>query len=112
VVETLSIIAALFAAVETAALIVLHVLPTGYDPIRDAVSDYGVGPYRPWFWLQAVAGGLAWLAPRGGQRRPLRRLGRARAVCDRDPGRVQFATRTVGSKAASLIRSPWTFARR
>jgi len=61
-VETLSIIAALFTAVQTAALIVLHVLPTGYDPIRDAVSDYGVGPYRDWFWLQAVAGGLACLA--------------------------------------------------
>jgi hypothetical protein len=62
VVETLSIIAALFTAIETAALIVLHLLPTGYYPIRDAVSDYGVGPYRAWFWLQTVAGGLACLA--------------------------------------------------
>ena len=61
-VETLSIIAALFTVVQTGALIVLHLLPTGYDPIRDAVSDYGVGPYRTWFWLQAVAGGLACLA--------------------------------------------------
>jgi hypothetical protein len=61
-VEALSIIAAVFAGVETVALIVLHFLPTGYDPIRDAVSDYGVGPYRGWFWLQAVAGGLACLA--------------------------------------------------
>jgi hypothetical protein len=61
-IETLSVIAAVFAAVQTAALVVLHVLPTGYDPIRDAVSDYGVGPYRAWFWLQAVAGGLACLA--------------------------------------------------
>ena len=57
-VETLSIIAAILTAVQVGALIVLHVLPTGYDPIRDAVSDYGVGPYRGWFWLQAVAGGL------------------------------------------------------
>jgi hypothetical protein len=62
VVETLSIIAAFFAAVETVALLVLHVVPTGYDPVRDAVSDYGIGPYRGWFWLQAVAGGLACLA--------------------------------------------------
>jgi hypothetical protein len=61
-VETLSIIAAVFVAVETAALIVLHFLPTGYDPIRDAVSDYGVGPYRGWFWLHALTGGLACLA--------------------------------------------------
>ena len=61
-IETLSVIAALFAAVQTAALIVLHVLPTGYNPIRDAVSDYGVGRYRAWFWLHAVAGGLSCLA--------------------------------------------------
>jgi len=57
--ETLGIVAAAFAAVQVLALIVLHVLPTGYDPVRDAVSDYGVGPYRIWFWLQVVAGGLA-----------------------------------------------------
>lgn len=59
--ESLSVIAAIFAAVQLGALIVLHVLPTGYDPIRDAVSDYGVGPYRGWFWVQVVAGGLACL---------------------------------------------------
>jgi len=28
---------------------VLHVLPTGYDPVRHAVSDYGVGRYRSLF---------------------------------------------------------------
>jgi hypothetical protein len=62
VIETFAIIAAFFAAVQTLALIELHVLSTGYDPIRDAVSDYGIGPFRAWFWLQAVAGGLACLA--------------------------------------------------
>jgi hypothetical protein len=60
-VEALSIVAAILAAVQAGALIVLHVLPTGYNPVRDAVSDYGVGPYRSWFWLQVVAGGLACL---------------------------------------------------
>jgi hypothetical protein len=60
--ESSAIIAALATAVQAVALIVLHVLPTGYDPIRDAVSDYGVGPYRGWFWLQAVAGGVGCLA--------------------------------------------------
>ena len=59
--EALSIAAAIFAAVQVGALVVLHVLPTGYDPVRDAVSDYGVGPYRGWFWVQVVAGGLACL---------------------------------------------------
>jgi hypothetical protein len=58
----LSIIAAVAVAVQTAALIALHVLPTGYSPVRDAVSDYGVGRYRAWFWGQAVAGGIACLA--------------------------------------------------
>ena len=61
-IETLSVIAAIFAAVQTGALIVLDALPTGYNPIRDAVSDYGVGQYRAWFCLQAVAGGLSCLA--------------------------------------------------
>jgi hypothetical membrane protein len=61
-VETLSILAAVAVAVQTAALLILHLLPTGYNPVRDAVSDYGVGPYRGWFWLQAVAGGVAGLA--------------------------------------------------
>jgi hypothetical protein len=62
VIEAFSIIAAIFVAVQTVALIALHFLPTGYDPVRDAVSDYGVGPYRGWFWLQVMAGGLACLA--------------------------------------------------
>jgi hypothetical protein len=60
--EAFSIVAALATAVQAVALIVLHLLPTGYNPVRDAVSDYGVGPYRGWFWLQAVAGGVGCLA--------------------------------------------------
>jgi Protein of unknown function (DUF998) len=60
--ETFSIVAALATALQAAALIVLHFLPTGYSPVRDAVSDYGVGPYRTWFWLQAVTGGVGCLA--------------------------------------------------
>jgi len=31
-----------------ASILLLHLLPTGYDPIRNAVSDYGVGKYRIW----------------------------------------------------------------
>jgi hypothetical protein len=45
-----SILAALATAIQAVALITLHVLPTGYNPVRDAVSDYGVGPYRGWFY--------------------------------------------------------------
>jgi hypothetical protein len=48
-VETLSVIAAVAMAISTGALLQLHVLPTGYNPVRDAVSDYAIGRYRAWF---------------------------------------------------------------
>jgi NADPH:quinone reductase-like Zn-dependent oxidoreductase len=60
--KAFSVAAALATAVQAVALIMLHLLPTGYHPVRDAVSDYGVGPYRNWFWLQAAAGGVGCLA--------------------------------------------------
>jgi Protein of unknown function (DUF998) len=62
IVQTLSIVAAVATGAQALALITLHLLPTGYNPRRDAVSDYGVGRYRGWFWAQAVAGGVAGLA--------------------------------------------------
>jgi len=31
-----------------ASILLLHALRTGYNPIRNAVSDYGVGKYRVW----------------------------------------------------------------
>ena len=49
-VEALSIVAAIATAAQTGALIALHLLPTGYNPVRDAVSDYGIGRYRFLFW--------------------------------------------------------------
>jgi hypothetical protein len=47
VTEAFSIAAAPATAVQGRALIVLHLLPTGYNPVRDAVSDYRVGHSRP-----------------------------------------------------------------
>ena len=61
-VETLSIIAAIAMAVSTGALLLLHVLPTGYNPIRDAVSDYAIGKYRAIFWTFVIAGAVSGLA--------------------------------------------------
>jgi hypothetical protein len=61
-VETFSIVTVLAIACQTIALIALHVLPTGYDPRADAVSDYGVGEYRGLFWAQALAGAVACFA--------------------------------------------------
>lgn len=42
-----------------AALVRVHLLPTGYRPISNAVSDYGVGPYRSYYRAQTTAIGVA-----------------------------------------------------
>jgi hypothetical protein len=41
---------------------VLHVLPTGYRPIRHAVSDYGVGRYRSLFTVALYVSSVGVLA--------------------------------------------------
>jgi Protein of unknown function (DUF998) len=61
-VETFSIIAAVAMGIGTAALVSLHVLPTGYNPIHDAVSDYAIGRYRAWFWVFTTAGAVSGFA--------------------------------------------------
>ncbi len=58
-VRAFATIAVLAASVQVIVLVLLHILPTGYDPVRDAISDYGVGRYRRYFWGQLLAGGLA-----------------------------------------------------
>jgi len=58
VTEALAILAAVATLVCLAALVYLHTLPTGYRPLTDAVSDYGVGPFRVWYRVQASALGL------------------------------------------------------
>ena len=52
--EVLGAIAVVGAVVCLGSIVVLHVLPTGYNPVRNAVSDYGVGPYRRWYHAQRV----------------------------------------------------------
>jgi Protein of unknown function (DUF998) len=37
----------------------LHIAPTGYSAVRNAVSEYGVGPYARWYGLQAALAGIA-----------------------------------------------------
>ncbi|HEX6788947.1 MAG TPA: DUF998 domain-containing protein [Gaiellaceae bacterium] len=44
------------------ALVVLHLLPTGYKPLEDAVSDYGVGRFRLWYRAQTTANAIAAVA--------------------------------------------------
>lgn len=42
-----------------AALAVLHVLPTGLSPVRNAVSQYGITAYRTGYRVQTIAYGVA-----------------------------------------------------
>jgi len=59
VVSAFSVIALIAVTAQLSILVALHVLPTKYDPVHDAISDYGVGDYRRYFWAQLVAGALA-----------------------------------------------------
>ncbi|MFZ0996002.1 MAG: DUF998 domain-containing protein [Candidatus Dormiibacterota bacterium] len=52
---------ALGLAVGLSALVVLHILPTGLSPVRNAVSQYGITPYRNGYRVQTLAYALAGL---------------------------------------------------
>lgn len=36
-------------------ILILHLLPTGYNAVRNAVSDYGVGKYRIWHRIAVLS---------------------------------------------------------
>lgn len=42
----------LFVVISIGCLVYLHLLPTGLNPLRNAVSEYGAGRFR--FWYQAM----------------------------------------------------------
>ncbi len=44
-----------------ACLVYLHLAPTGYSPVRNAVSEYGVGAHARWYRAQAACAGAAGL---------------------------------------------------
>lgn len=46
-------------AVGLGALVLLHVLPTGLSPLRNAVSQYGISEYRVVYRVQTLAYGVA-----------------------------------------------------
>jgi hypothetical protein len=48
-----------FTALCVACLAYLHLAQTGYSPVRNAVSEYGVGEFAAWYRTQAAAAGLA-----------------------------------------------------
>jgi hypothetical protein len=45
-----------------AILTAVHLRPTGYDPVRNAVSDYGVGRFAGYYRAQTAAAAIAALA--------------------------------------------------
>jgi hypothetical protein len=51
-----------------ACLVRAHLSPTGYDPVRDPVSDYGVGSYTGWYAGAATSIGAAGLLVAAGLR--------------------------------------------
>jgi Protein of unknown function (DUF998) len=55
----LGIPAALGTLACAAFLIRVHLLPTGYQPVSNAVSDYGVGDYRGYYRWQTAASAYA-----------------------------------------------------
>lgn len=47
------------AAVTLIALVIVHLRPTGLNPMRDPVSQYGITAYRAWYWTAAGGAALA-----------------------------------------------------
>ncbi|GAA1918486.1 hypothetical protein GCM10009775_08830 [Microbacterium aoyamense] len=52
-----SVLLLLGAGLTLVSLVVVHVLPTKLSPLRDPVSQYGITPFRGWYW--SAAGGAA-----------------------------------------------------
>jgi hypothetical protein len=53
-----------------ACLVYLHLAPTGYSPVRNPVSAYGVGAYARWYQAQAACAGVAGALLAGALRGP------------------------------------------
>jgi hypothetical protein len=105
------------------AVVRLHRHPTGLDPVRDAVSDYGTTPFHPLYRLQVIAygagalllagaladgtgvrtGGVEWLALYG-----IARIAIAGFMIDRDPahptreGRLHMLLATLAFTAVAV----------
>jgi hypothetical protein len=60
------VVAIVALAIGIGALVFLHVAPTGYSPVRDAVSDYGIGRFAWGYRTQVVAIGVAAAIEAGG----------------------------------------------
>lgn len=57
--EVAGVVSLLATASALGALAYLHVAPTGLSPVRAAVSQYGISPYRSWYRALTVSMGAA-----------------------------------------------------
>ena len=116
----LSAVALVAVAVAAAAHVRVHLLPTGRNPVRDAVSDYGAGPYRAWYRTTvvglAIASGSLTVAfardggPGAGSLAALAVFAVARLAIAWFP--VDLPGEPATRPAASTICSPWQRSRR
>lgn len=107
--------AALCALLAVACLAILHELPTGLHPVRDAVSLYGAGPFARWYRLQVTAAGsgallLVTACARTDAARPLPLLalaiyGIARITIARYPTDTEGVAPTVAGRRHIILAS-------
>jgi Protein of unknown function (DUF998) len=62
IITTSGVITIVGTALSLAALVVLHLLPTGLSPLTNPVSQYGISPFRAGYRIQTIAMGVAALA--------------------------------------------------
>jgi len=99
-------------------LVYLHLAPTGYSPVRHAVSRYGVGAYHRWYEAQAACAGIAGILLAVALRHPrhvvvlLVVFGGARLAITQFPmdtrrgGHALLAIVAFGSATSAAIRLP------
>lgn len=57
--QILAVIALVGVAAAVVSLVILHIVPTGFGPVRDAVSAYGISRYRLFYRAQTIATAVA-----------------------------------------------------
>ena len=81
-------------AVGVGAVVVLHMLPTGLSPVRNAVSQYGITRYRLGYRVQTISLGVAGAAAAVG-------------IAEAAPGRGRFVLVVLGVFAVARLAISW-----
>jgi Protein of unknown function (DUF998) len=81
-------------AVGVGAIVVLHLLPTGLSPMRNAVSQYGITRYRLGYRIQTISLGVAGAAAAVG-------------IAEAAPGRGRLVLVLLGVFAVARLAISW-----